>query len=89
MEEEGSESSSVESAGYPVVDFRADLFKTEGNSAMKLSWRLTIAGAIKRLATVEIWQVEECCYRSNKRLKCKADANNRKEIETWPWNEGN
>lgn len=29
-----------------------------------------------------IWQVKECCYRSNKRLKCKADANKQNEIES-------
>lgn len=34
-----------------------------------------------------IWQVEECCYRSNKRLKCKADANNQNETKS-PGNKG-
>lgn len=80
MEEEGLESPNDEAVGYQMVEFRADLFKTGGNSAMKLSRMLTIAGAIKRLVTTEIWQVEECCYRINKRLK--ADASNQNEIKS-------
>jgi hypothetical protein len=79
-EEEEEESSSDEAIGYLMVEFRADLFKTGGNSAMKLSRMLTIAGAIKRLATTDILQVEECCYRINKRHK--ADANNQNEIKS-------
>lgn len=86
MEEEESESPSDEAVGYQMVEFRADLSKTGGNSAMKLSRMLTIAGAIKRLATTEIWQAEEC-DRINKRLK--ADASNQNEIKFRSWNEGN